>query len=137
MRQELRNSWPKVSVFVPKPPQTGVGRPREYPPEVLFEALLRTLFQGRPLRSPLGRPYPSPAPLHRELMFWIATGAFRGIWRAYLKASSAPVRAAWARALLEPKPGKRGMDNRHLALRRNSYWFIVAVEDLRSREGRR
>ena len=137
IRRDLRRSWGRVAPVLPKPPKPGKGRPREYEPIVIFEAFLKLLYEDRPLRAPLGASYPSPAPLRRELALWVTTGRFRAIWKEYLDASSGPAQKLWAEALLSAEPRRGGMDNRHLGLRRNSYWFIVAVEELRSRESRR
>jgi hypothetical protein len=140
IRTEFRSIWPDIEHLVPIPEyMAGPRRPREYTDEVTFEAVLMVIWKSQPIRGTHESPYPPGKSLHRELSYWVQTGAFQKLVAKYLgQVSSESLEAWFDRVVREaPKSGRYKMGPRQVGQRRNVYFMVMFRNALEKEDKRR
>ena len=107
VRRLIRQIWPKIAMHVPKRKKRSEGY-ISYEDELVFEAMLKMVWDDHPMRKPLGPPYPTVHPLYRRIAVLVQFRALDRLWAGYLKQLDKDERQAWPDAFARIQEGKRG-----------------------------
>ncbi len=107
VRRRIREIWPKIEEFVPER-MPAPGHKFEYEDELVFEAMLKMVWDDHPMRKPLGHPYPTVHPLYRRIAVLVQSRALDRMWAVYLRQLDKDERKAWRDAFARIQKGKRG-----------------------------
>ena len=130
VRKRIRETWSEVAKHVPER-MTAPGRKFEYEDELVFEAMLKMVWDDHPMRKPLGHPYPTVHPLYRRIAVLVQSRALDKMWAVYLKQLGKDERQAWRDAFARIQKGRRGGISPGLA------WFEIMRRGLEGRRGKR
>ena len=116
----IREIWKKekIAKLMPKR-KPAPGHKFEYEDELVFEAMLKMVWDDHPMRKPLGRPYPTVHPLYRRIAVLVQSRALDKMWAVYLRQLDKDERQAWRDAFARIQKGKRGGVSLGLA------WFEI------------
>ena len=131
VQRRIREIWPKIEGLVPEREKLSEGR-IVYKDRLVFEAMLKMVWDDHPMRKPLGRPYPTVHPLYRRIAVLVQSRALDKMWAVYLAELSKDERQAWKDAFARIQKGRRGGVSMGLA------WFEImrrgVVRRLRTRK---
>ena len=130
VRRRIRKIWPKIKKYVPEH-TTSPGHKYEYSDELVFEAMLKMVWDDHPMRKPLGRPYPTVHPLYRRIAVLVQSRALDKMWASYLAELDKGERQAWRDAFARIRDGQRGGISPGLA------WFEIMRRGVVRRPRRR
>ena len=108
----------KIAKLMPKR-TTAPGRKFEYEDELVFEAMLKMVWDDHPMRKPLGPPYTTVHPLYRRIAVLVQSRALDKMWAVYLRQLDKDERKAWRDAFARIQEGRRGGVSLGLA------WFEI------------
>lgn len=123
VQKRIRHIWPKIAKHVPER-MVAPGHKFEYSDELVFEAMLKMVWDDHPMRKPLGRPYPTVHPLYRRIAVLVQLRALDRMWAGYLKQLGKDERQAWRDAFARIQEGERGGVSVGLA------WFEIMRREL-------
>ena len=118
VQRRIREIWPKIEGLVPEREKLSEGR-IVYKDRLVFEAMLKMVWDDHPMRKPLGRPYPTVHPLYRRIAVLVQSRALDKMWAVYLAELSKDERQAWRDAFARIQEGRRGGVSLGLA------WFEI------------
>ena len=107
VQNRIRQIWPKIAKHVPER-MVAPGHKFEYSDELVFEAMLKLVWDNRPMNIPLGRPYPTVHPLHRRITALVQSRAIDRLWAGYLAELDKDERRAWRDAFARIQEGEKG-----------------------------
>ena len=107
VRRRSREIWPKIGRHVPERGKQSEGH-IEYPDKLVFEAMLKMVWDDRPMRKPLGHPYPTVHPLYRRIAVLVQSRALDKMWAVYLRQLDKDECQAWRDAFARIQESRRG-----------------------------
>lgn len=107
VRRRIREILPKIAEHVPDREKRSEGH-IDYEDELVFEAMLKMIWDDHPMRKPLGRPYPTVHPLYRRIAVLVQSRALDKLWAGNLKHLDKEERQAWRDAFARIQEGRRG-----------------------------
>ena len=107
VQRRIREIWPKIEGLVPEREKLSEGR-IVYKDRLVFEAMLKMVWDDHPMRKPLGPPYPTVHPLYRRIAVLVQSRALDKMWAVYLRQLDKDERKAWRDAFARIQKGKRG-----------------------------
>ncbi len=128
VRRRIREIWPDIAKHVPDREKRSEGH-IEYGDDLVFEAMLKMIWDDQPMRKPLGAPYPTVHPLYRRIAVLVQSRALDKMWAGYLAKLSKDERQAWRDALARIQEGRRGGVSPGLA------WFEIMRRGLEDQAG--
>lgn len=109
IQKRIREIWEKKKIAKLMPKRTTApGRKFEYEDELVFEAMLKMVWDDHPMRKPLGHPYPTVHPLYRRIAVLVQSRALDKMWAVYLRQLDKDERKAWRDAFARIQEGERG-----------------------------
>ena len=130
VQRRIREIWPKIEGLVPEREKRSEGR-IVYKDRLVFEAMLKMVWDDHPMRKPLGPPYPTVHPLYRRITALVQSRALDKMWAGYLKQLAKDERQAWRDAFARIREGQRGGISPGLA------WFEIMRRGVVRRPRRR
>ena len=118
VQRRIREIWPKIEGLVPEREKLSEGR-IVYKDRLVFEAMLKMVWDDHPMRKPLGPPYPTVHPLYRRIAVLVQSRALDKMWAGYLRQLGKDERQAWRDAFARIQEGRRGGVSLGLA------WFEI------------
>lgn len=107
VQRRIREIWPKIEEFVPEREKLSEGR-IVYKDRLVFEAMLKMVWDDHPMRKPLGHPYPTVHPLYRRIAVLVQSRALDKMWAVYLRQLDKDELLAWRDAFARIQEGRRG-----------------------------
>lgn len=129
VRRRIREIWPRIKQHVSDREKRSEGHTR-YGDELVFEAMLKMLWDDHPMRKPLGHPYPTVHPLYRRITVLVQSRALDKLWAAYLKRLSKDELQERTDAFARIQEGERGGISLGLA------WVEILRRGLEDRLGK-
>lgn len=130
VQRRIREIWPKIEGLVPEREKLSEGR-IVYKDRLVFEAMLKMIWDDHPMRKPLGHPYPTVHPLYRRIAVLVQSRALDKMWASYLEELSKDELLAWRDAFARIQEGRRGGVSVGLA------WFEILRRGVVRRPRRR
>ena len=118
VQRRIREIWPKIEGLVPEREKLSEGR-IVYKDRLVFDAMLKMVWDDHPMRKPLGPPYPTVHPLYRRIAVLVQSRALDKMWAVYLRQLDKDERQAWRDAFARIQEGRRGGVSLGLA------WFEI------------
>ena len=118
VRRRIRQVWPTIERHVPEREKRSTVH-IEYEDMLVFEAMLKMVWDDHPMRKPLGPPYPTVHPLYRRIAVLVQSRALDKLWAVYLRQLDKDERQAWKDAFERIQKGTRGGVSLGLA------WFEI------------
>jgi hypothetical protein len=107
VRHRIREIWPEIAEHVPeRSPRSDACI--KFEDRLVFEAALNLVWFDKPMRKPLGPPYPTVHPLYRRIAVLVRTRAIDKLWSEYLKRLGDDELDAWKTAFARSQAGRRG-----------------------------
>ncbi len=107
VQRRIREIWPAIERHVPERDKRSKVH-IEYRDMLVFEAMLKMVWDDHPMRKPLGLPYPTVHPLYRRIAVLVQSRALDKMWAVYLKQLDKDERQAWRDAVARIQEGERG-----------------------------
>ena len=130
VRRRIRQVWPTIERHVPEREKRSRVH-IEYVDMLVFEAMLKMVWDDHPMRKPLGPPYPTVHPLYRRIAVLVQSRALDKLWAGYLGELRNDELLAWKDAFERIQEGRRGGVSLGLA------WFEIMRRGVVQRPRRR
>ncbi len=110
--------WEELRELLPPYDHKGRGRVYDSDRDVYaFLAILRTIWDNKPMRNVRGGKYPTVGTLYRTLYRWASSNNLQRVWRAYLDMLKPDHLRAWDARF-------RRVEGAKSESRKNLYWVV-------------